>query len=185
MPRTTTRLAMIAVVLATFAGGMTQAAAVAWAAPAHTATLGRPTGPADRASAAAVGPAFAGREVFRIVARMPGPRHATVQAWGAFSATGHFIRQTATITFPKGRIIVRRHVQKITYSGPNLQTCRFTIVERGTFVVRKATGKYRGLHESGHFTSRLHGRLKKTGTNQCGSKIVAKRTVTFEIGRAS
>jgi hypothetical protein len=86
---------------------------------------------------------------------MPGPRHATVQAWGAFKATGHFIRQTATITFPKGRIMVRRHVQKITYSGPNLQTCRFTIVERGTFSVKKATGKYRGLHETGHFTSKV------------------------------
>jgi hypothetical protein len=58
-------------------------------------------------------------------------------------------------------------------------------VERGTFVVRKATGAYRGLHDSGHFTSRLHGRLQKTGTNRCSSKIVAKRTVTFETGKAS
>ena len=185
MPRTTTSLAMIAVVLATLTGGMIQTAAAAWAAPAHMAAPARPALPADRAPVAAAGPAYAGREVFRIVARMPGPRHATVQAWGAFKATGHFIRQTATITFPKGRIIVRRHVQKITYSGPNLQTCRFTIVERGTFSVKKATGRYRGLHETGHFTSKLHGRLKKTGTNQCSSKIVAKRTVTFEIGRAS
>ncbi len=167
MPRTT-RLAALAVGLAMMTGGLIQTAASASAAPAHQA-----------------GPAFSGREVFKIVSRMPGPRHATVQAWGAFKATGHFIRKDATITFPKGRIIVRRHVGKVTYSGPNLRTCEFSIVERGTFVVRKATGAYRGLHESGHFTSRLHGRLKKAGTNRCSSKIVAKRTVTFETGRAS
>ncbi len=176
MPRTT-RLAALAVVLAATTGGLIQTAASASAAPA------RPAGPAHHAVAA--GPAYSGREVFKIVARMPGPRHATVQAWGAFKATGHFIRQQATITFPKGRIIVRRHVQKVTYSGPDLQTCRFSIVERGTFVVTKATGRYRGLHESGHFTSRLHGRLKQAGTNQCSSKIVAMRTVTFEIGTTS
>lgn len=165
MPRTT-RLAAIAVLLATISGGLIQTAASASAA--HQA-----------------GPAYSGREVFKIVARVPGPRHATARAWGAFSATGYFVRKDATLVFPKGRIVVRRHVKKVTYSGPNLRTCRFTIVQRGTFVVRRATGKYRGLHESGHFTSRLYGRLKKTGTNQCGSKIVAKRTVTFEIGTAS
>ncbi len=166
MPRTT-RLAAIAVVLATLTGGLIQTAARAEAAPARLA-----------------GPAYSGREVFKIVARMPGPRHATARARGAFTATGHFVRKDAALVFPKGRIVVRRHVKKVTYSGPNLRTCRFTIVQRGTFVVRKATGKYRGLHESGHFTSRLYGRLKKTGPNQCGSKIVAKRTVTYEIGKA-
>lgn len=177
MPRTT-RLAMLAVVMVTMTGGMIQTTATALAAPERPAALAHP------AATGVVGPAYAGREVFKIVATTPGPRHATVQAWGAFKATGHFIRQTATIIFPKGRIIVHRRVRKTTYSGPNLQTCRFTIVQRGTFSVRKATGKYRGLHESGHFTSRLHGRLRKAGANRCSSTIVTKRTVTFEIGRA-
>ncbi|HEX6934463.1 MAG TPA: hypothetical protein VF162_20135 [Streptosporangiaceae bacterium] len=167
MPRTT-RLAAIAVVLVTATSGLIQTAGSASAAPDHQA-----------------GPAYSGREVFKIVARVPGPRHATARAWGAFTATGHFIRKDAMLTFPKGRIVVRRHVQKVTYGGPNLRTCRFTIVQRGTFVVRKATGAYRGLHESGHFTSKLYGRLRKTGTNQCGSRTVAKRTVTYEIGKAS
>src|SRR5215475_7658310 len=166
-----TRLAMLALVLVTMAGGTIQTTKAAWAAPA------RPDGPV------AAGPAYAGREVFKIVATVPGPRHATVHAWGAFRASGHFIRKTATITFPKGRIVVRRHVGKTTYRGPDLQTCRFTIVQRGSFSVKRATGKYHGLHESGHFTSRLHGRLKKTGPSRCGTKIVARRTVTFEIGR--
>jgi len=166
-----TRLAMLALVSVTMTGCIIQTTETAWAAPANR-------------GAAAVGPAYSGREVFKIVARMHGPRHATVQAWGAFKASGHFIRKTATITFPKGRIVVRRHVEKTTYSGPNLQTCRFTIVQRGTFSVKRATGKYHGLHESGHFTSRLHGRLKKSGPSRCSSKIVARRTVTFEIGRA-
>jgi hypothetical protein len=164
----TTRLAALAAAFAMMTGGLIQTAASVSAAPAHLAS-----------------PAFSGREVFKIVFRMPGPRHATAQAWGAFKASGHFIRKEAAITFPKGRIIVRRHVGKVTYSGPNLRTCEFSIVERGTFVVRKATGAYRGLHDSGHFTSRLHGRLQKTGTNRCSSKIVAKRTVTFETGKAS
>jgi hypothetical protein len=165
------RMAALAAVLTTLAGGLIQTAAGASAAPARQGS--------------AAGPDYSGREVFKIVARMPGPRHAAVRAWGAFKATGHFIRKDATLTFPHGRIIVRRHVAKITYGGPNLRTCQFSIVERGTFVVRKGTGSYRGLHESGRFTSRLHGRLKKTGTNQCSSKIVAKRTVTYEIGTTS
>jgi hypothetical protein len=173
MPRTR-RPAALAALLAALAGGLIQTAAGASAAQAHQAH-----------QRAGTGPAYAGREVFRIVDVMPGPRHASVTAHGAFAASGHFIRKRATITFPHGRIIVRRHVQGITYSGPNLRTCRFSIVERGTFVVRKATGRYRGLHESGRFTSRLHGRLKKAGTNQCSSKIVAKRTVTYEIGTTS
>jgi hypothetical protein len=80
---------------------------------------------------------------------------------------------------------VRRHVKKVTYSGPNLRTCRFTIVQCGTFVDREATGTYHGLHEPGRFTSRLYGRLRTAGTNRCSSKIVAKRPVTFEIGTAS
>jgi len=166
----TTRLAAIAVVLAAATSGLVQTAASASA----TATPDR-----------LAGPAYSGREVFKIVARVPGPRHATARAWGAFSATGHFIKKNSTLVFPKGKIIVRRHVNKTTYSGPSLRTCRFKIVQRGTFAVRKATGEYRGLHESGHFTSRLFGRLKKTGTNRCGSTIVAKRTVTYMIGKAS
>lgn len=170
MPRMT-RLVMVALVLLTMTGATIQTSATARAAPGYRNPAG-------------AGPAYSGREVFKIVARMPGPQHATVQAWGAFRASGHFIRKTATITFPKGRIVIRRHVRKTTYTGPNLRTCRFTIVQRGTFSVKRATGKYHGLHESGHFTSRLHGRLKKIGTNRCSSKIVAKRTVTFEIGRA-
>ena len=164
----TTRLAAIAVVLAATTSGLIQTSASASATPARLA-----------------GPAYSGREVFKIVARMPGPRHPTARAWGAFSATGHYIRKYGTLVFPKGKISVRRHVKKTTYSGPSLRTCRFTIVQRGTFVVRKATGRYRGLHESGHFTSRLYGRLKKTGTNRCSSTIVAKRTVTYEIGKAT
>jgi len=167
-----TRLAMAALILLTMTAATIETSATAWAAPGHQHQL-------------SVAPAYTGREVFKIVARMSGPRHPTVQAWGAFRASGHFIRKTATITFPKGRIVIRRHVQKTTYTGPNLRTCRFTIVQRGTFSVKRATGKYHGLHESGHFTSRLHGRLKKTGASRCSSKIVARRTVTFEIGRAS
>jgi hypothetical protein len=167
-----TRLAMLATVLVTVTGGIIHTTETALAAPARPG------------AASEVGPAYAGRLVFKIVATVPGPRRATAQAWGAFKASGHFIRKTATITFPKGRIIVHRHVDKTTYDGPNLQTCRFTIVQRGTFSVKRATGRYRGLHDSGHFTSRLHGRLKKTGPGRCGSKIVAKRTVTFDVGRA-
>jgi hypothetical protein len=30
----------------------------------------------------------------------------------------------------------------------------------------------------------VHGRLKKTGTNRCGSRLVARRTVTYETGTA-
>jgi hypothetical protein len=136
------------------------------------------------ASAAERSPAFSGREVFKIVGRMPGPRHASASASGAFKATGFFIRRDATLVFGRGRIVVRRHVTQTAYYGPNLSTCRFKIVQKGTFVVTKATGRFRGLHESGRFSTTLSGRLVRHGPGRCGSKITAKRTVTLETGTA-
>ncbi len=136
------------------------------------------------AMAAGRGPAYAGRLVFTIVGRMPGPRHASVTASGAFRASGYFVRKDATLVFPHGRITVRRNVQSTTYTPPNLRTCTFTIRQNGTFGVTRATGRYRGLHDNGTFRTTVRGRLRKTGTDRCSSTIVAKRTVTYEVGRA-
>ncbi len=77
-----------------------------------------------------------------------------------------------------------RHVIRTAYYGPDLKTCRFKIVQKGTFAVTRATGRYRGLRDSGNFRTTLRGRLNQTGPNRCGSKIVARPTVTYEIGRA-
>jgi hypothetical protein len=154
--------AMAAILAVTMAGGLAQ------------------TG----ASAAERGPAFSGREVFKIVGRMPGPRHAAASASGAFRATGVFIRKDATLAFGRGRIVVRRHVGQTAYYGPNLSTCRFKIVQKGSFAVTKATGRFRGLRESGVFTTTVSGRLVRRGPGRCGSKITAKRTVTYETGTA-
>jgi len=157
------RSAAIATILAvTMAGGIAQTAA----------------------SAAERSPAFSGREVFKIVGRMPGPRHAAASAWGAFKATGVFIRKDATLAFGRGRIVVRRDVERTAYYGPNLSTCRFKIVQKGSFAVTKATGRFRGLRESGVFTTTVFGRLVRRGPGRCGSKITAKRTVTYETGTA-
>ena len=136
------------------------------------------------ASAAARGPAFSGREVFKIVGRMPGPRHASASASGAFRATGVFIRKDATLAFGRGRISVRRHVGQTAYYGPDLSTCRFKIVQTGTFVVTKATGRFRGLRESGVFATTVSGQLARRGPGRCGAKITARRTVTYETGTA-
>lgn len=134
------------------------------------------------APAAHAAPAFYGREVYKIVTVQPGSARPVVTAWGAFRATGTFIRRYATLAFPKGRIIVSRHVTSTTFSRPDLATCRFTIWQKGTFRVTKATGKYRGLREAGHFSSTIHGRYNHTGTDQCGSKLLAYHVVTYEIG---
>ncbi len=169
MLRRTRLAAMTAILGATMAGGLVPATASA----------------AVRGPALAVGsPDFAGREVFKIVARLSGPRHPTAYAWGAFTAKGRFIRKPATLVFPKGKIVVHRHVRRTVYHGPDLKTCRFKIVQTGTFAVTRATGRYRGLRDSGSFSTTLRGRLKQTGPDRCGSKIVARRTVTYEIGRA-
>ena len=162
MPPRMRSAAIAAILAATMAGGLFPAAA----------------------SAATGGPGFAGREVFKIVARMSGPRHPVAYAWGAFKAKGSFIRKDATLVFPKGKITVRHHVLQTTYYGPDLSTCRFKIVQKGSFRVVRATGRYRGLRESGRYTSTLHGRLNQTGRDRCGSKIVARRTVTYEVGLA-
>jgi hypothetical protein len=136
------------------------------------------------ASAAVRGPSFSGREVFKIVGRLSGPRHPAASAWGAFTAKGYFIRKDATLVFPKGKIVVRRHVLHTSYFGPDLGTCRFKVVQTGSFRVVRATGRYRGLRDSGRFTTTVHGRLNKTGTNRCGARLIARRTVTYEIGTA-
>jgi len=136
------------------------------------------------ASAAERSPAFSGREVFKIVGRMPGPRHAAASASGAFKASGVFIRKDATLAFGRGRIVVARHVEQTTYYGPDLSTCRFKIVQRGSFAVTKATGRFRGLRESGAFTTTITGRLVRRGPGRCSAKITAKRTVTYETGTA-
>jgi hypothetical protein len=128
-------------------------------------------------------PAVHGREVIKIVGTMPGPLHAQVTATGAFTARGYFVRKKASLFFPKGRLAVRRHVQSTSYTPPNLATCWFKIKQNGTFRVFYATGKYRGLRYSGKFWTTFSGRLKRTGHDQCGSKIVFDRVVTYEIGK--
>jgi hypothetical protein len=134
------------------------------------------------APAAHAAPAFYGRETYKIVNVKPSSKPPVVTAWGAFKATGTYVRKYAALVFPKGRIIVSRHVTSTTFSRPDLSTCRFTIWQKGTFRVTRATGKYRGLRESGHFHSTIHGRYNQTGTNECGSTLVAYHVVTYEVG---
>jgi hypothetical protein len=128
-------------------------------------------------------PVPAGREVIKIVGTTPGPLHAKVTAKGAFKARGYFFRKKASLIFPKGRLVVKRHLLVTRYRPPNLATCWFKIWQKGTFRVSYATGKYRGLRYSGRFWANVAGRLKRTGHDQCGSEIVFYRVVTYEIGK--
>lgn len=134
------------------------------------------------AHASAARPSFSGREVYKIVTVMPSSKLPVVTAWGAFKATGTFVRKTSTLAFPRGRIIISRHVTQTTVTRPDLATCRFTIWQKGTFVVTRATGKYRGLRESGRLASTIRGRYNRTGPDRCGRKLVAYHVVTYEIG---
>ena len=119
-----------------------------------------------------------GSSAIRPSAKLP-----VVTAWGAFKATGTYIRRYATLAFPKGRLVVSRQVTWTSPpTQPDLSTCQFKIVQKGTFRVVKATGKYRGLREAGHFTSTIRGRYNKIGTDRCGLKLVAFRVVTYEVG---
>lgn len=123
-----------------------------------------------------------GKEVIRIVTKVPGPYHPQVTAKGAFRAKGYFLRRRASLVFPDGKLAVRRHLTSTTNRAPNLATCWFKARQTGTFRVFYSTGKYRGLRWGGTFTTSIAGRLNKTGPNQCGSKIVVYSAVTFEIG---
>jgi hypothetical protein len=171
--RGTRRSAALAAVMA--------AAVIGAAAPAAQAALAG-TGALARQARPATSPAFAGREVFKIYGVRPGPRRPVVTASGAFSAKGAFNRKRATIDFPKGRIIVFRHVLHTSYFGPDLATCRFKIVQSGTFHVARATGRYRGVSETGTFRSTVRARLHRTGPDRCGSHLVAYQAVTYETG---
>lgn len=128
------------------------------------------------------GTSLHGHELIRIIDTKPGPRHAKVFAKGAFHATGYFVRKKAMVVFPKGKLVVRRHVTSSSVSPPKLSTCRFTEKQAGTFRVSHATGAYQGHRFSGTFSTRISGRLKKAGHNQCGSKIVTYRAVVTETG---
>jgi hypothetical protein len=141
------------------------------------------TGGFRAAPAASLGSAHPhGKEVIKIVAKRPGPYHARASAHGAFSAKGYFLRKRASLIFPGGRLAVRRHLISTTNQPPNLSTCWFKARQTGTFRVFYATGKYHGLRYDGNFTTSIAGRLKKTGPDQCGSKIVVYSAVTYEIG---
>ena len=89
----------------------------------------------------------------------------------------------ASLIFPKGRLAVRRRLLSTSYRPPNLATCWFKIRQHGTFSVFYATGKYRRLRYGGQFWTHIAGRLKRTGPDQCGSKIAYYRSVTYEIGK--
>jgi hypothetical protein len=126
--------------------------------------------------------AFRGKETIKIFATKPGPRHAKVTARGAFTVKGYFVHHRAWLVFPKGRLAVHRKVVSTSYSPPNLSTCRFKTAQSGTFRVFYATGRYKGLRYSGQYWTDISGRLKKSGPNQCTSKIVVYRAVTYEVG---
>ena len=128
-------------------------------------------------------PAISGHEVIKIVGTTPGPLHATVTAKGAFKADGYFFKKKASLIFPKGRLVVKRHVLTTSYKPPDLATCRFKISQHGTFRVSYATGRYRKVRYRGQYWTHVSGRLKRTGPNQCGSKIVHYHFVTYEIGK--
>ncbi len=127
-------------------------------------------------------PALRGREVIKIVSTKPGPMHAKATAKGAFKATGYFVRRKASLVFPKGKLVVRRHLTTTSVSPPNLGTCSFREHQAGTFRVSFATGKYKRLRYSGQFSITITGHLKKAGHDQCGSKLASYRAVTTETG---
>src|SRR5262249_16312242 len=114
------------------------------------------------------GPAYRGRLEFKIAGHKPGPRHATVTASGAFNASGYFFKKYAVLIFPHGRTTVHRTVEGTSNPPPDLNTCTFTIRQHGTFTVTRATGRYRGLQDSGTFRTTVHGRLRKIGPGRCG-----------------
>jgi len=123
-----------------------------------------------------------GKEVIKIVSKVPGPYHPQVTAKGAFSAKGYFLHRRASLIFPDGRLAVHRHLTSTSYRPPNLATCWFKASQTGTFRVFYATGKYHGLRWGGDFTTSVADRLNRTGPNQCGTKIVVYHAFTHETG---
>jgi len=164
MRRTMRPAAQAAILVAAIIGGLAPAAL---AAPAQ---------------AGAARPAFYGHEVYKIFAVRGGPEDPVVTATGAFRAKGSYYGRSRTLAFPKGRIIIARHVSHTSVVGPDLATCRFTIYQSGTFDVVKGTGTYRRLRESGTFHTTVHGRYNRTGSDRCGASLVGYRSVTYDTG---
>jgi len=157
--------ALTAILAAVMVGGLAPAALAAPAAPAGLAR-----------------PAYYGHEVYKIYAVRGGPKNPVATARGAFRAKGSYYRRSSTLAFPKGRIVVSKHVTGTSTYGPSLSTCRFTIYQHGTFSVVRGTGKYRGLREDGTFHTTVHGKYNKTGPGRCGTKLVGYRSVTYQAG---
>ena len=155
--------------------GMTTAVVVSLAPAALAAPGG--AGPAR--------PAYRGHEVYKIYAVRGGPKNPVVTARGAFRAKGSYYGRSSTLAFPKGRIVIAKHVTGTSTSGPNLATCRFSIFQRGTFSVVRGTGRFRGLREYGTFHTTVHGKYDRTGSDRCGTKLVGYRSVTYQDGTVS
>lgn len=158
--------------------------AVAAAGPVATASAALVRGSAPVRGSALASPAWhRGRLVLKITSTSPVATRLLVSASGSFSASGQYRpgRRVSTVGFPQGRIEISHHVISTSPSVPTPPSCRFTIVQRGTFSIEKGTKSYRGIRGSGTYSTTIRARLGRSH-GLCTSKIVAYHSTTYDRG---
>jgi hypothetical protein len=164
-----TGLAGTGLVLTAVAAGLLLAwpAGPAIAAPASP----RPATPASARPGA--------RERFHLTSDNPSTRRENVQATGALTATGYTragdfaaSRAVSVLVFPDGRLRLVTNATSTSQSVPNPETCKFTEVFKGSYMIHSGAGGYPNATGSGTYVSRIYAQLKKAKGGGCGTKIV-------------
>jgi hypothetical protein len=137
-------------------------------------------GVAAAAPARAVTGSAAGAERFHLTTSDSSSDRQHVQAAGVLTATGYALagdfaasRGVSVLVFRVGRIHLVTHATYASASVPNPASCRFTEVFKGSYAIHGSAGRYRRATGSGGYTTRIYGKLKKTSSGGCGSRLAS------------
>jgi hypothetical protein len=115
----------------------------------------------------------------RELVRATGPFTAHGHAFAGDFASGHAVSR---LVFPRGAVRLVTSATHSSASVPNPRTCKFTEVSTGSYVIRGGSGRYRHATGSGSYVSRIFGKLKKTRSGGCGSRLASFWQSTRTLG---
>jgi len=160
------------------------------AAQASPQAAARPsTGMAGQhVAAAAVTPAAARHEEFRIISTATSSRRQSVLATGGFVAGGYVVpgkvvslRSTDKLVFRSGGFQMARHITRQWLPLPT-RHCLVRETIHGTFSLSHGTGAFRGISGSGGFVMKIRGALRRTH-GQCGGAMTVYQMITWAGGK--
>jgi len=164
-----------------------QIAIVSAAVPALLLTW--PAGAASAAPARAVARTAADTERFHLTSDDASSSRQHLLAAGVLNAKGYALagdfagsRGVSVLVFRHGRLHLVTKATSTSESVPNAASCKFTEVFEGSYVIHGSAGRYRHATGSGSYVSRIYGKLKKTRSGGCGSRLASFWQSTRTLG---